>query len=362
MDDVTEHGVSFDSTDLIFDENQAFFSEIEGFPEFNSNSDFSNQSLTMEDLKIPFDTNEWGYNEFQNQGQWDQNYPSDSYGNFSNTNMQQFPGEMSANQINSFQNSQEYQDFSTNQNPSFQPQGYASDQMQFLQVPQTFDNKPQTSITPSPNSDYFSGNTSSDSSPPRSSNRSTSSPFSDNPNVESGKQQNRNQQTNPPRHNLGNLPNGLMKALTTVLTQTNNPAFKQLIKSQETTTTTTPKSKTTKRKITKITSKPEPKKAPLIIPIQKSGLTNKPSLEEVRKKKAERMIRNREAALQSRRRKLDEQAALEDTCRDLQDRNVQLEKQVSFLEGESRYVINRNYNILYGTIEQLEYSGHTSNR
>ena len=74
------------------------------------------------------------------------------------------------------------------------------------------------------------------------------------------------------------------------------------------------------------------------------------------------MIRNREAALQSRRRKLDEQAALEDTCRDLQDRNVQLDHSVSFLEGESRYVINRNYNILYGTIEQLEYSGHTSNR
>ena len=343
--DVTNHGVSFDSTDLIFDENQNYFSEIEGFPEFNSNSDFSNQSLTMEDLKIPFDTNEWDYNEFQNQAQWNQNYPTDSYGNFSNTNIQQFPGEMSSNQINSFQNSQEYQNFSTNQNPSFQPQDCCvSDQMQFLQIPQTFDNK-QTNFIPSPNSDYFSENISSDSSPPHSSNQSTSSPFSENSNNGSVQQENLNQQTNPPRHNLGNLPNGLMKALTTVLTQTNNPAFKQLIKSQETTTTTTttkPKSTTNKRKITKIASKPEVKKAPLILPIQKSGLTNKPSLEEVRQKKAERMIRNREAALQSRKRKLEEQAVLEDTCRGLQDRNVQLEKQVSFLEGESKYIVNRN--------------------
>ena len=341
--DVTDHGVSFDSTDLLFDGNQTFYSEFEGFPEFKSNSDFSNQSLTMEDLKIPFDTNEWDYNGYQNQAQWDQNYPNGSY----NTNTQQLPGEMLANRINSFQNSQEYQDFSTNQNPSFQPQDcHVTDQTQILQVPQTYDNK-RTNITP-PNSDYYSGNTSTDSSPPRSSNQSTSSPFTDNSIIEPVKQQNRIQPTNPPRHNLGNLPNGLMKALTTVLTQTNNLAFKQLVKSQETTTTTTtPRTTTSKRKITRISSKPEPKKAPLIVPIQKSGLTNKPSLEEVRRKKAERMIKNREAALQSRKRKLEEQAVLEDSCRDLQDRNVQLEKQVSFLEG--KYIINRNYKyvILY---------------
>ncbi|KAI6660346.1 Transcriptional activator hacA [Oopsacas minuta] len=349
INDVIENGVSFDSSDLLFEDNQTYFSEIDEFPGFKSsvlNPDINNQTLTMEDLQIPFETNEWGYTQYHNPGQWDQNYPDGSYGNYQN---QQFNGEVPTNQMNTFHDSQEHKDFSTNQIPSFQHSDcYTNDQMEYLQVPANYINK-QTSYLSSPNSDYYSGTNTSDSSPPRSStNQSDSHSFtthtSDYSSVESNKQTGK-QTRKQTRHNIGNLPNGLMKALTTVLTQTNNPAFKQLIKTQETTTPPPPKGKVnkTRKQTPKIASKiPETKKAPLIIPIQRTGLGNKTSLEEMRKKKAERMIRNREAALQSRKRKLEEQAALEDTCRDLQDRNVQLEKQVSFLEGRLSQIEETN--------------------
>ena len=321
-------GVSFDTSDLLFEQNQDFFSEIEEFQGFNQtefNTDFQTHSLSTA-LQMP-DTTQWEYNWETNQ----YNYPNESY-NTEPYTQQEFSNEQY------FQNNQEFS------NSSLKPQ------MQYLQPPGSYCQQATQFVT-SPNSmsDYYSGNLSSDSSPPHPTNQTESrfiTPHTGTSGYSSSESTNQSLLSKPttkqailPKHNLGNLPNGLMKALTTVLTQTNNPTFKQLLKAQETTTTTTTTNaaKGNTSKARKLVSKAEPKssetkKVPDKIPILKP-VSNKPSLEDMRKKKAERMIRNREAALQSRKRKLEEQEALEDTCRDLQNKNVQLEKQVSFLEG-----------------------------
>ena len=300
------NGVSFDTSHLLFEDNQGFFSEIEDFPGFKQtefDTDFQNESLSNA-LQLPGGT-QWEYG-----GGWEGNqygYMEPSYGimeqEFSN---QYFP---------------DMQEFPTNQMP---PQ-----QMQYLQPPNTYPSHQTTQFASSP-SDYYSGNDSS----PHSTNQSESRSVLSTPS--SSESTNQIASSSPAvgtKHRIGNLPNGLLKALTTVLTQTNNPAFKQLIKSKETTTTTKGNVSKARKLASKAVTQSETKKVPTKVPIIKTLASNKPSLDEMRRKKADRMIRNREAALQSRKRKLEEQVALEDSCRELQSRNVQLEKQVSFLEG-----------------------------
>ena len=317
--DTFESGLSFDSSDLLFQNNSQFFSELEEFPGYGpvepNKNDFHNQSLTMQDLQMPFQAETW-----------DSNYSND-FPNFSGV-------EFSTENVPNYQNHPDFKcdNIQSCPDPSYIPAPpyppsvhYQTEQMQYLGVPQDYP-KPAESYSHSPNSDYYSGNLSSDSSPHSSTPTSNPSPPAKPTHSKKGAQ---------PKHNVGNLPDGLMKALTTVLCKTNNPAFKQLMQSSD---SQSANKKSGKSK--KLASRPNPdssKRAPVSrIPIVKPvALSNKPSLEEMRKKKAERMIRNREAALQSRKRKLDEQAALEDTCRELQDRNIQLEKRVSFLEGES---------------------------